>query len=788
MTGSSVAPLAGLRVVDTTVERGELCARVLADLGAEVIKVEPRGGSPARRLPPLAPDGTSLWWAHRNTNKSSVELDVEDPGDRARFDALLSASDVWVTSVRPGSLDHLGLAPADVCARHGRLVVVSITDFGLTGPYRDFVGTEEVLFAMSGMLARSGSLDRPPLLAPGTLAYDASSVTAAFAALAAIWQRRSTGAGQVLDVSVMQSVAQLTDWVIPNASWFAEKGRSYYELRAGSGPVYGIFPTRDGYVRLIILSPRQWRAMREWLGEPEILQDPHWDASQNRLSIQADILDPMYAALFADRDAHELADEAQRRGIVMTPVLRPEQVVSLPHMVERGTFTHDEIVRGVHGPIASGFFEIDGQRVGYRHAAPALGSRDTLPGGGAVAATPTAVTRPFTGLKVLDLGHGGVGVETGRLFAEYGADVIKVETRTYPDFIRLITGSTNSPSFTSSSRSKRSLGLNAKEPEGIALLHRLVAWADVLVENTSTGTMADLGLDWDTVRAINPRLVMASSQLMGSRGPWSGWLGYGPNTRPAGGMTHLWNFPDGGMPPGSTAIHPDHLVGRVLTVGAVAALLGRERSGRGAHVEAAQVETIINVLGDKFLAESLQPGSVGPEGNRRLRGAPFGVYRCAGEERWVVIAVRDDDDWAALVRALGSPAWADQPAYRTVEGRRAAHDTIDEHLSSWTATRTDREVMEVLQAAGVPAGAMLYPSEHITDPHSVARRFPQVVEQPGVGRFVLEGPAFLASGMPDPLVIPSPGLGEHTREIARDLLGLDDEQIESLAERGALEP
>lgn len=787
MTVQGPAPLAGVRVIDSTIERGELCARLLADLGAEVFKVEPRGGSPARRLAPLGPDGTSLWWAHRNTNKSSVELDLEDPGDRATFEGLLGAADVWVSSARPGSLDHLDLGPDAVTARHGRLVLSSITDFGLTGPYRDYVGTDEVLVGMGGMLARSGVLERPPLLAPGSLAYDASSVTSAFATLAALWQRRSTGAGQVLDVSVMQAVAQITDWAIPNYSFLTNTGGFYYEFRAGSGPVYPMYPTRDGYVRLIILSPRQWRAMREWLGDPEVLRDDHWDSLPNRMSIQADVLDPMYIELFKDRDAYELADEAQRRGIVMTPVLRPEQITSLPHFVERGTFVRDELTSGVSGPVASGFFEIDGQRAGYRRRAPLPGEHDGLPAASPAPSTAVDPALPFAGLKVLDLGHGGVGVETGRLLAEYGADVIKVETKTYPDFIRMVSGTMTSPSFVSSSRCKRSLGINAKVPEGLALLRRLVEWADVLIENTSTGTMADMGMDWETLRQINPRLVMASSQLMGSKGPWSTWIGYGPNTRPASGMSHLWNFPGGGMPPGSLAIHPDHVVGRILTVGALAALLGRDTSGQGSHVEVAQVEAIINLLGDKFIGEALEPGSVQPEGNRRQRGAPIGVYRCEGSERWAVISVRDDADWAALKGALGNPEWAADPAYDTVEGRRAAHDTIDEHLSAWTATRSDYAVMETLQAAGVPAGVMCYPSDHVHNPHSIARRFPQPVTQPGLGELILEGPAMLTPSMGDPIAGPAPALGEHTREIARDLLGLGDAEIDDLIAKGALE-
>jgi crotonobetainyl-CoA:carnitine CoA-transferase CaiB-like acyl-CoA transferase len=393
----------------------------------------------------------------------------------------------------------------------------------------------------------------------------------------------------------------------------------------------------------------------------------------------------------------------------------------------------------------------------------------------------------FAGLLVLDFGHGGVGVETGRLLAEYGADVIKVESRAYPDFIRLVSGSEMSPSFASSNRSKRSFGINVKTPDGLQLIRELVRRADVVIENNSTGTMDELGLGYQTLGELNPGLVMISSQLMGSSGPWAGWLGYGPSTRPAGGMTWLWNFPDGGPPPGAAVIFPDHVVGRLGALAALAALVARRRHGRGAHVELPQVETVLGLMAQYFLQEGLQPGSVRPLGNRHPLAAPWGVYPCAGEERWCVITCRHDEDWRRLRKAMADPLWAEDPALDTAAGRLARQDELDRFVGAWTAARGDRDVMETLQAHGVPAAMMTYASDEPSDPHLLARGYLLEIHQPGVGDMILEGPAFHTDAMAGPCTTAAPRLGEHTVDIARDLLGLDGASIDKLVAARVLE-
>jgi crotonobetainyl-CoA:carnitine CoA-transferase CaiB-like acyl-CoA transferase len=350
-----------------------------------------------------------------------------------------------------------------------------------------------------------------------------------------------------------------------------------------------------------------------------------------------------------------------------------------------------------------------------------------------------------------------------------------------------VLGSELSPSFASSSRSKRGFGVNIKHPEGFKIAKRLIESCDVLIENSKTGAMAGMGIGWETIKQWNPYCVMVSSQLLGSRGAWADWIGYGPSTQPIGGLVHLWNYPDQEAPAGSTSIFPDHLAGRLSAIVGLALLWSRERTQHGGHGEVAQVEVVTGILGDLLWKAGLEPGSVAPRGNRSERGAPWGAYPCLGEQQWCVISVRDDADWKNLVAALGSPAWAADPALAEAAGRFAAHDAIDAQLCAWTRLRTRNEVAKTLQRHGVPCGPVLTGSDQLDDPHFVARGYPRWIDQQVTGRMAFEGPAFRATGTRDVVLKQAPRLGEHTREICRNLLRLDPAAIEKLIADGAIE-
>lgn len=786
-------PLSGLRVVDLADEKGELCGRLLADLGAEVIRVEPPEGALSRTLPPFTPGGeASLYFAVRNAGKRGAILNLETEEGRARLHELLEGADILVESTQPGTLGRLGIDAATLRTRHPGLVVTSITDFGQDGPYADYQGTNLVGVAMGGMLHRAGIAEKPPVVIPGNLAYDVAGIVGALGSLLAFYKRLRTGQGQHVDVSAMDATAGLTDWSLPNYSLNPTLGH-----RAGTG-IYTLYRCADGFIRMIILVPKHWRSLKEWVGSPEELADPKYDQFINRL-MEMDKIVPVLEGFFADKKKTEIAIEAQRRGIPATPLLRPREVLENEHTIGRKTFRTLPVAPGIEASLASGFLTVDGERAGPEAGPPELGelgdggwtggdAREAIEALFERAPKPPADGRPLSGLRVLDCGVGAVGVEVGRLFADYGADVIKIESSDAPDFIRVIMSSYMNPSFLSSNRSKRSFGVDLRTEKGRALVHRLVAESDLFIENNGTGTTAKLGLGPEALRKLNPRIVSFSSQSVGSYGPWKNWIGYGPNTHPVSGLQHLWNYPeDEESPAGSTAVHPDHLVGRLGALAAIAGLIHREHSGRGSHHDAAQFEMPIGLMADLFAQESLEPGSVYPAGNASSRGAPWSCLPCEGEDEWCVITVRCDAEWQQLKKAIGDPEWAADPALDSAEGRIAARERIDEGLSAWTRQREPRAVMETLQEVGVPAGIVAHPGHHMSDPQLLHRGYPKLVVQPDYEAVMLEGPPFLGSDLPEVVALPAPMLGQHTREIASQILGLSDPEIEALIGEGVIE-
>jgi len=782
-------PLEGLRVVDCIDERGELCGRLLSDLGADVLRVETPTGSPLRfQQPRTSDDSVGLSFVFRNAGKRGAKIDWSTSGGRERLLELLARADVWLEAYSPGRLDEVGLGPRSVRERFPRLIVCSITDFGQTGPYRSFRGGDMIGYAMGGMLYRAGAADRPPLVAPGTLAYDTAAVSAALAVCTAHLQQDRDGRGQWIDVSVQEAVANIADWSVP---LFSALG--FYQHREGAGN-YPLYRCRDGWLRMIVFSARQWRTLWDWIGRPEDLADPDLEQYWARL-VAKDRIDHHVSAFVATGDKLEAAREAQARGLAATPLLSPAEAIDNEHVRARGSLVSFDVGAGRPARVPSGFFHLDGHRIGPRGLAPTLdadesgfsGQKDTKLSAPPAVAAETADS-PFGGLLVLDFGTGVAGTEVGRLLYDYGADVIKIESRTAPDFVRMaVPGAVNAP-FASSNRGKRSLGVNLKSDAGRELVYELVARADVVIENSAAGVMDRLGLGYAELARRKPDILVFSTQLLGASGPWSRWIGYGPNAHAVSGLQYLWNDADrADSPAGSANIHPDHVVGRLGALALAACLRRRRRTGEGAYVQIAQFEVLLGLLGDLLAKESLEAGSVTPQGNERGLGAPWGVYPCAGEDEWCVINVASEDQWQSLCGAMGEPELASDSRFADAAARSRNGRDLDAYVARWTRGQEPFALMELLQNTGVPAGVVEHPPHQLADEHLRDRAFFVTLEQPSLGTIVLEGPCFRGDRLGPRPVAAAPQLGEHTRAICKELLGLSPSRIDALFSAGVLE-
>ena len=442
------------------------------------------------------------------------------------------------------------------------------------------------------------------------------------------------------------------------------------------------------------MAPRQWRGLRRWLGEPEEFQDPKYDMLGARIAAWPQI-SVLVGALFADQTMKDLVAAGQAHGVPIAAVLTPSRILASEHFQAVGAITEAELVPGVHTIVPTGYFVVDGQRSGFRTPAPRVGQDEPRwLADPAVAPSPSSKVGdyPFEGLRILDLGVIVAGGEVSRLFGDLGAEIIKVESADYPDGLRQArVGEAMSESFARTHRNHLGLGLNLRAAEGKEIFGRLVAEADAVFANFKPGTLTALGFSYDALRALNPRIVLAGSSAYGNSGPWSARMGYGPLVRAATGVTRLWTSDE--APPDNsrhafydaTTIFPDHVVGRVTAIAALAALIHRDRTGGGAHVHISQAEVVVNQLDTLFVTEAAREAGVG---EIRDDTSVHAVYPCAGDDEWCVISIRSDSEWRCATSVFDQPELADDPRFATGESRVANRQELVALVSAWTRTRT----------------------------------------------------------------------------------------------------
>jgi crotonobetainyl-CoA:carnitine CoA-transferase CaiB-like acyl-CoA transferase len=781
------------RVLDLSIGAADAVTRLFADLGADVLKVEPPGGSLGRdALPTLA--GASIPFALHNANKRSTVLDPFEEDDCRRFLELAAGADIVVDSGIDGLTDAFGMSGAELAARYPHLVVLSVTDFGASGPRSQWRATDPVLYAMGGALSRSGPTTGTPVLPPDGIASATAAVQAAWAALVAYYSRLRCGTGDYIDFSRLDAVVMALD---PAFGAHGQAAAGIRRIGGGRGrpknqDTYPIYPCRDGYVRLCVLAPRQWHGLRRWLGEPEEFQDPKYDAIGARFAAWPEI-SVLIRALFADRTMKDLVAAGQEHGVPIAAVLTPSQILGSEHFQAVGAITEAELVPGVRTHVPTGYFVVDGQRSGFRAPAPPLGEdapcwRENAP----LVRAPSGRVGdyPLTELRILDLGVIVAGGEVGRLFGDLGAEVIKVESADYPDGLRQSrVGEAMSESFAWTHRNQLGFGVDLRSAGGKEIFGRLVAKADAVFANFKPGTLTALGFSCEKLHAINPRLVVAESSAYGDAGPWGTRMGYGPLVRAATGVTRLWT-PDDSRDPDNradtarhafydaTTVFPDHVVGRITAIAALAALIHRDRTGSGARVHVSQAEAVINQLDTLYVTRAaLAAGLSRIHEDTSLHA----VYPCAGDDEWCVISIPSDDEWRSAAELFDHPESVDDPRFATGEARLASRRELVELVSAWTRTRTPLRATQLLQSAGVPAGPMYRPPDILEDPQLIERKLFSDMVHPLIERPLPAetGPAPFRHLPPAP-PRPAPQPGQDTREICRNLLGMSAQEIERL--------
>jgi crotonobetainyl-CoA:carnitine CoA-transferase CaiB-like acyl-CoA transferase len=822
-------PLSGLRVLElATGVAGPFTGKLFADYGADVIKVEPPGGDPSRHRGD-DPEQSPLF-LHLNANKRSI---VADPttGDGASLIREVAATcHLVIESFRPGQLEEWGLGYDQLRADRPDIVVVSVTGFGQTGPYAGWVGEEIVYYGLGGPMSATGLPEREPVkLAGNVVQYQCGSV-AAVAALGALRLAEVTGRSVHVDVSNLEtqagSIDRRTAYLLSAQMTGHDVERETSHL-ARTVPA-GIYPTADGYIQVLVAG--NWiERMAATLGDDELAR--HYAAADWLRDPEIpDLLDAALYGWTLTRTAKAAEVEAQEARWGVTAVNQPLQVLDEEHWRHRGYWAEaDHPVAGrfrqpgpAFRPAEPGFLLRSPAPLLDQHRAevvaelgpghPEIARPDRAQrGSGAQVRGETGSDLPLTGIRVLDLTVVWAGPYCTMQLADLGAEVIRLDnpwyfpTATrgamprpvppvdhlgpvwggYPDGIPGERPWNQVCAFANHARSKLGATVHLGTPEGRELALRLIERCDVLVENNAATTLDKLGLDWATLQARNPRLIMMRMPSLGNWGPASGYVGFGAHVEAMVGVTAVRGYPDVDPTNQDATYHMDPATGTMAAFAVQAVLRRRERTGRGELIELAQAETLMHHIGE-YLVEADRCGTVHQRlGNRHPHRAPQGCYPCAGDDAWAVLSVGSDQEWAGLVRAMGSPAWAAEPRFHSGAGRIEHHDELDRAIGAWTATLSRHEVATRLQAEGVPAGPVLHESELLADPHLRERGFFRPNGSEDLPTYDHPGHLWRWDG-PELAWGPISRLGADNDYVWRSVVGLDDQEWEAMQAGGHL--
>ncbi len=797
--------LAGVRIVDATEGiAGPYATLLLAGLGADVVKVEPPEGDPARDLPPFvgARSGTErgLTFLHLNRGSRSVTLDAGAEAGRRAFRDLVATADALILDGALGNaLAPWGTTAEELRERHKGLVTASLVGFGGPGPWADWQALEVILSAASGLASCTGEAHRSPLKVGGQVCQVAHGQTAAAATLVALLDARRVGRGTDVEVSGAEANADLLEMWATGAYQgrpMPRQGRHH-----NSNYPFEVYPCEDGLVG-VHAGPGPWEAFEELVGSDELRGIDVAAQRGDRMQLREQI-DPILVDWLSEREKIEIYHAGQARRHAFGYVATVEDLVRSPQLVERDFFRpigHPEAERGLYtGPpfrLASGWRDARAPLLGEHteEVLSELRSGATAVGDSSPAVDGTAHRLPLTGVRVLDLTQIWAGPRATKVLTDYGADVIKVEsptrtdgTRGYGRYLTLQAAGQvaderefyRGTQFEQLHRGQRSVTLDLRSPAGKRAFDELAATSDVVIANFAYGVLARLGIDWTELERINPRIVLLSMTGFGDSGPERDYVGYGVTQEELSGIYGLTGYEDG-EPLKSGSNIGDPMNGMHGAVAILAALIERERTGRGQYIELSQLESTVAFIGEVILEYGSNDHVAGPAGNAHPLWAPHGVYPASGEDRWVAIVARDDHKWGILLNTLHGDALREDARFLRPEDRLANRQELDEAIGDLTATWEREELAAALQAGGVPAAPVLDSVEVQHHGQYASTGYVQVRDYPGGGTYRYFGPLWRIDGWRPDVGRPAPLLGEHNREVLEQLTTLEPEAIEAV--------
>ena len=782
-------PLAGLRVVEQARWAGAFTGRLLADGGADVVRVIPPGGDGLEQEPPFFGESSvsvqATWY---NAGKRVIALDLASEPDSQRFRELLGDADLLIEDWHGDDFPLDGEALREAFPQ---LVRLSVTPMGQEGPWAGLAVNDLVATALCGAASITGTPETPPLTGYGNQTAHTIGFYAACCALAGIRLRDSSGRGCHIDLSghetlIANTEQMLMQWFFPDGGrWTTPIAQRQGSLHWSGG--YEVYPDRDGNGLMVTPSLGLMQTLIPWLEETNAAGDlPDRERFPDLIALVKEM--PHVMATLRDWTAENVADdlfmEAQRRRLPFGAVWPVGKAARTPQIEARGFFKEQDIEEFGSVPFPSRLLTTDGD--GPAPGPPARVEEATWsarPELEAIAGEPSA-TEPLAGLRVLDFTHVLAGPFGTRVLADLGADVIKVGTATRNAGANTL----NHPYYLSWNRNKRNISLDMRREEARELAQRLAGECDAIIDNFSAGVLARWGLDRESLAKTSPGVSVISMGGMGNSGPWRDFVTFAPTIHALTGLTYLTNVP-GRQDIGFGYSLTDHLSGVAAAFGILEGVEHRRRTGQGLAVDVAQYELGLGLMGPAFLDHFANGADPGPVGNRHPfdAWAPHGIYPAGGEDRWVAIAVRGDEQWRALCELMAAPELAGDPRFDTHEARIANQDELDGCVSAWTAGQDRYEVMEACQGRGIAAGAVQDGADIATaDPHLAARGFLGTIPTEDGGEQDAERfPAYI-DGLRPTTAYGARSLGADTFDVLTELLELPPDEIAELVADGIL--